>query len=350
MLTKLSDEDGVGANLEYDEAYMQMEELAVPVPASEVGDSVNPGRDPDYRALIKNTTALWAKTRDLRVATYFTIAALSLNGLSGMKQGLQLVDYLCTELWDKCYPQLDPDDDNDPTERLNILSMLSPKPGSFNDPIDFIGHFRQLKLCEPVPYRLHDVLVAQGILTSNEEAPDLALVQAQLRGLPEGAVEGQAALLQDVKGLLSQIKQTVNDKIGNAGTADFEQLDREIKNLERFYTSQLSFSGPAVEEDAVTDGTEGSVEGQSQAQPQAAAKAMGSSPRSVLITNRADALLLVKKAADYFRQAEPSSPLPYLLDRVLRMSDMNFMEILAEIDRNNLDKAREQLGVVSEGE
>ena len=54
---------------------------------------------------------------------------------------------------------------------------------------------------------------------------------------------------------------------------------------------------------------------------------------------------MVKKSAEYFRKAEPSSPLPYLLDRVLKMSDMNFIEILTEIDKGALEKVREQLGV-----
>ncbi|WP_406546521.1 type VI secretion system protein TssA [Succinimonas sp.] len=348
LLEPLPDND-VGENLEYDPAYMKMEELALSVPPAEMGDSVSAGREPNYRDLIKNTIALWGKTRDLRVAVYHTVAAFCVNGLAGMKQGLQMIDYLCKNLWDKCYPELDPDDDNDPTERLNIFSILSPKPGSYNDPIDFVGQFRKHRICSALPYTLRDALLAQGIIHASDDSAsvDSAQMAAAFAALPRNVIADQYQLLSEVRELMTRIRNTVNDKIGSAASLNFEVLEKETAYLDKFLKSQISDSGedsPAEEADGLAAGAVFTAGAAAAAVPRPAVKDIS----SLIVTNRKDALLLIGKSADYFRKAEPSSPLPFLLDRALRMSDMNFMEILREIDRNSLDRAREQLGVKEE--
>ena len=345
LLTLLPDGD-VGENLEYDSLYLQMEELALSVPPSEMGDSVSEGKDPDYRSLIKNTISLWSKTRDLRVAVYHTLSAFCLNGLEGMLQGLQMIDYLCSELWDRCYPLLDPDDDNDPTERLNILSILSPKPGSYNDPIDFVGRFRKRRIVEELPYSLRDVLLAQGVIQAGEDTPkpDPAQLSAEFQSLPRSIIEKQYGLLAEVRELLTKIKDTINEKIGMTASLNFETLEKEIGNLSKFLGSLLPAEGD-VSDAAATGSIAASGAGAAAAQPAPRTQNEFRDLASLIITNRQDALLMIRKSAEYFRNTEPSSPLPYLLERAIRMSEMNFMEILTEIDRNSLEKAREQLGV-----
>ena len=53
----------------------------------------------------------------------------------------------------------------------------------------------------------------------------------------------------------------------------------------------------------------------------------------------------MKKSADYFREVEPTNPVPYLLDRVLRIAEMNFIDILRDIDPGAVDRIKEQLGL-----
>ena len=119
--------DSCGENCEYDDLYLALDTLAQGTPASEMGDSIIDGKDPDYRTLYKNCMTLWKKTRDLRVASFLTLSSLCIGGIEGLLGGLKVIDYLVTDLYDSFYPQLDPDDDNDPTERINILSMISPE-------------------------------------------------------------------------------------------------------------------------------------------------------------------------------------------------------------------------------
>ena len=134
--------------------------------------------------------------------------------------------------------------------------------------------------------------------------------------------------------------------MGNAGYVWSAIIERELKACERVYTV---FAGtPASESDAApapqTRGKAAAAAGQD------AAKRAAPPPQAFSIAeyhpaSRSEALLLLKKSAEYFEAAEPTSPVPFLLRRALRMAEMNFIDILAEIDANALDRAREQLGV-----
>lgn len=351
MMTELSDGKS-GENCEYDSLYMELDELAVPVADQEMGDSVTEGRDADFRKLQKCCEELWGKTRDLRVAAYLTIASFCNNGLKGLEQGLELIDYLLENMWDEVWPQLDPDDDNDPTERINSLSMLSPKTGAFSDPIQFMNHFRQVKLCDGLPYSLRDYLILQGTLDGGENYDvDPVLMQGQLRNAPYESMLSAQNATNHVIELVNKITAEFNDKAGQNGYLTMDSLLAELKHLKRFYDSYVQAPSndendePQEEEQSINEGAENATVPVA-ARPQSAPSVRATDVRSLIISNRIDALLLIRKCSDYFAKTEPTSPLPYLLKRALRMADMNFVDILAEIDQNSLEKVKEQLGVL----
>jgi predicted component of type VI protein secretion system len=112
-------EKSAGENMEYDQMPLELDSLVA-------GQGAAEGEGPDWKQLAKNCRSLWEKTRDLRVAVYLTIAETALGGVKELTAGLQLINFLVKELWDTVYPVLDPNDDNDPTERINIFAVLSP--------------------------------------------------------------------------------------------------------------------------------------------------------------------------------------------------------------------------------
>lgn len=67
------------------------------------------------------------------------------------------------------------------------------------------------------------------------------------------------------------------------------------------------------------------------------------------IRTRQDALALLSKVATFFRQAEPQSPIPPLLDRAIRWGSMPFADLLKEIikDEGVRKSAYELMGVDS---
>ncbi len=53
--------------------------------------------------------------------------------------------------------------------------------------------------------------------------------------------------------------------------------------------------------------------------------------RSVQVTSRADAQLMLEKAKQYFAQHEPSHPAPLMIDRVQKLIELNFMDIIRDL-------------------
>lgn len=336
MLGDLPGDDPCGCDCVYDASYLQLETLAVGEPERAMGDSVVEAKGPDWRQVRKLSLELWKKTRDLRVAAYLALSGLALDGFAGFADGIALLKSLVTDRWEGLWPRLDPDDDNDPMERLNILAMISPAPGTFDDPIRFVPLLRQTRLVGVGPrYTLHDLLVAEGEIDGGDEKIDAALLNAEMIAVPRETMVEASAQVERIVGDLAAISAAISEKTSDRASVTFETLLKELKVVRRFYAKLLHEEAPA----ATTE------EGGESAAASTVTSARVVDTASVRATNRAEALMLLKKGCDYFRTSEPSSPVPYLVERALRMAEMNFMDILAEIDPNGLDRGRDILGV-----
>ncbi len=58
------------------------------------------------------------------------------------------------------------------------------------------------------------------------------------------------------------------------------------------------------------------------------------------VSKRDDAVYLLELASNYFRNNEPSSPLPMLIDRARRLATMEFMDILRDLAPDGLMQAQ----------
>jgi type VI secretion system ImpA family protein len=333
-------ESPAGQNCEYDPLYMEMDSLAVEVPDSVMGESKIEGRGPDWKKLSKNCLELWTKTRDLRVAVYLVIAEALTGGLAGLVAGFKLPVFLVKEMWDSFYPQLDPAEDNDPLERLNILSMLSPPAGAVNDPVMFIPRFRETRLVPSLGYTLRDLLISLNeIEVSDGKAIDPKLFRAELMNAPVTEVEAQAALVREARGLIAEFCAETNGRMGGSYMLDMTALTHELDRLAAFYGSHLDSLGPAAEDAAGDSSGSGAVS------PASASSGGKIALLSYHASTRAEALLLLKKGAEYFEIQEPNSPIPQLINRALRFSDMTFIELLADIAPDALARGRDVLGI-----
>lgn len=336
MMQPLADNQS-GDNLEYNPLYLEMENLATGVPESVMGDAVVEGREPDWRKLCSNCQDLWKTTRDLRVAVYLTLSLSQLDGINGFCDGIKLVNFLVSDMWESFYPQLDADDDNDPTERLNILQIISPSVTSGNDAFTFLRTFRQIKLFENKKWTLRDLLIYQGEI-STEESFDTALFNAETVSAPKETVDEKVRVINEILELLDKINNEIEQKTNNEYSFSFECLKKELSTLLKFY-SKLSVTDEQETQEPAAE-TETSAGTNNDNKNSSFINIENYKPR-----NRNEALLLVKKSADYFREVEPTNPVPYLLDRVLRIAEMNFIDILKDIDPGAVDRIKEQLGL-----
>jgi len=341
MTVPLEGENPAGENLEYDSMYLEMDSLAAGVPASQMGESIIEGKEPDWKALRENCQNLWGKTRDLRVASYLTVAETADGSLEDCVTAFKLIHFMVQDMWDTMYPCLDPDDDNDPTERLNILAMLSPAPGSFNDPIMFISKFRALRLVPMLPYTLRDHLIS---INEFEAADGLSvnpdLIFGELMRIPLEEVEQQAALARELKETIDAICAVGAEKLASGFYLDMSTLLAEVNKLCKFFNNFLQ----------TTSGGEDAAEEREEGEADVSSSSGGTRGGAVNIANykpanRADALLLLRKAAEFFQRQEPNSPIPLLVNRALRISEMNFIDLLEDMVPDALSQGRTVLGI-----
>src|SRR5829696_6816073 len=138
LLQPISPESPCGEDLSYDPVFNDLETLAKGKEAQQISD--NPewqvaGEEPDWKLMREKCCELFARTKDLRIAAHLTLALLKLDGLPGLRDGLTLIQRLIREQWEGVYPRLDPEDNNDPTQRVNIIAGLAKPLATFGDPM-----------------------------------------------------------------------------------------------------------------------------------------------------------------------------------------------------------------------
>jgi type VI secretion system protein ImpA len=278
------------------------------------------------------------------VAVYLTIAQAVTGGLEGLACGLKLPLFLVNDLWEAFYPRLDPDDGNDPLERLNILSMLSPPAGSVNDPVMFIPRFRETRLVPSLRYTLRDLLIAiNDIEAASGDGINEKLLRAEFLSVPPVEIEQQSAFATEAKTLITELCEDTNSKMSDGSILDMSALVHEIDRMIDFYDSFKTSSAPPADapETATTENM-----GET-AQP-AAVPVSNMSLLSYQAGTRAEALMLLKKGAEYFQREEPNSPIPQLVNRALRFSEMSFIELVEDIMPDALPRGLDILGIKPE--
>ena len=127
LLSPLAGDAPCGADLEYDPAFLALQEAGAGKPEQQYGETIIPAEEPDWPVVHEQALQLAARTRDLRVAVWLTRSSAHLGGLPSAVRGLQLVHGLLARHWDHVHPQLDASDGNDPTARVNaLLPLLHP--------------------------------------------------------------------------------------------------------------------------------------------------------------------------------------------------------------------------------
>ena len=137
----------------------------------------------------------------------------------------------------------------------------------------------------------------------------------------------------------------MNEKMEGGYSLNMSALQKELKRFDVFYAKFTDSFEEAASSEVAGNAEEVTAPSSVVAPVRATVKNNFSDLASFKATTRAEALLLLKKGAEYFRAEEPTSPVPYLIERALRLSEMNFMDLLADIAPDALSRGRDILGV-----
>ncbi len=151
-----------------------------PWPAGKKRPSSQPRSRPIGKACDPDALELFARSKDLRVAMTLAVASLELDGLPGFRESLSLVKGLLERYWPTVYPQLDPADDNDPLQRMNIVASMAMPVGTYGDSFRILERLRGTPLCDSVQmgrYSLADILRAESGAPPTDDKPEIKMAQ-----------------------------------------------------------------------------------------------------------------------------------------------------------------------------
>ncbi|MFZ1830161.1 MAG: type VI secretion system protein TssA [Candidatus Competibacteraceae bacterium] len=334
LLSEVTVDAPCGEDLEYDAQFVEMEKLSQGTAERQYGDTIIPGEPPDWRGVGQAALSLLERTRDLRVAVYLTRSLLNTDGLAGFADGLALLEGLIERHWDLVYPPLDPDDDNDPTLRINTLVALC-------DPETTLYDLRGAPLVTSRAlgrFSLRDVQIAAGLLTpvsADEERapPNQTMIDGAFQDVNLDDLQVTAEAVATAFTRAERIEALLTERVGVTQAPDLSALAGALKEIRQVLHEQLQRRGVNMAGEDVgaaetmEPGTDGNRDGTAQ--------------RMVVgeIASREDVIRTLDKICEYYNRHEPSSPVPFMLKRAKKMARMDFMEILRDLAPGGTDQA-----------
>jgi type VI secretion system protein ImpA len=306
-----------GDDLEYDPAFTELERLSRGGGHERAVGPEVPEEGPDWRAVRAKTVALFERTKDLRVAIIWTKSLLHTEGLSGLSAGLSGLRGLLEGFWDSVHPKLDPEYDNSPLMRINVLKELCDRDGVLN----VVRAAPLVTLPGLGSFSLRDIAIATGELTptlvGEGTPPDMARIDAAFANCDVAKLQATADAVQRAGKDAQAIETFVTDKGGAQNALSLEDLRALLTRAERTLTAQLATRG-ADEANGHSNGVGGEAGG-------GRAVAVGA------IKSRQDVVRVLGQICEYYAQNEPSSPVPILLRRAQRLVSMSFLDIVREL-------------------
>jgi type VI secretion system protein ImpA len=309
---------------------MELERIAQGTPERVMGDSVQPAEEPDWSDVESRAEALFGRSKDLRVAVHLAQAALARHGLPGLAEGLDLIQQLLNRYWEGVHPRLDPEDDNDPTSRLNCLLPLADRTG-------FVAKIRATPLVSSQllgRFSFRDYLIATGETQAAADPdaplPDVAQIEGAFQEANVDDLSETNAALEAALAGVAGINDSMAERLGAVYAPDLDALHDTLRDMRKLVSERLLRRGVG-EADIESGGGEGVV----------------AAPRVVPgeIASREDVVAALERVCEYYKRHEPSSPVPFVLRRAQRLARMDFMEILRDMTPSGVSEAELISGV-----
>src|ERR1700730_1344131 len=229
LLEPISEEAPCGEDLSYDPSFQELETLA----RGKQETQFSAAEPPDWKGLRSRCSELFTRSKDLRVAMTLTVASLELDGLSGFRECLSLVKGLLEIYWPTVYPQLDPADDNDPLQRMNIIASMAMPIGTYGDTFRILERLRGMPLCDSVQmgrYSLADILRAESGAPATDDKPEIktAQIDSAFRDSNQEKLGETFKILSDCIILVQATDEWITLTVGAKQAPDLTPLSGEL--------------------------------------------------------------------------------------------------------------------------
>ena len=320
FLAPVTADDPCGPNLDGDASYQELERVARGKPERQIGSTVVPAEDPDWKVVERLATGLLARSKDLRVGIHLTNALLRTQEWPGFASGLAILRGLTEQYWPSVYPHLDRESDDDPTERRNaFLNLTEPAvlAAIRTTPLIISRVFGRISL--------RDVEIASGesaSATNGDSGSSANAVAAAAAGVDLATLSATADAVRAAADALAGIEASFASQAGGGMGPNLAPLSALLNKARTFLDAKVSQRQPAA----------GGGEASTAANGDGGTASSASSSRAPgEIGSREDVIRTLDKIAAYYARHEPSSPVPVLIERAKRLVSMSFIEIIRDL-------------------
>ncbi len=328
FLKPLSDEAPCGEDLRYDRRALEIMRLGEGKPGTQMGEQIIEAEEPDWREVRDGCLELLARSKDLRIAVWFTLASIKMEGFAGLRDGLALIRGYLETFWSTVYPQLDPDDGNDPTERANILSALNTPFASYGDVMRFHERIMEAPLCESRQlgkFGLKDLMIASGTLAAAPNAtttPDLKIIDGAFEETDLEIIERNAVVTDEALQHAKGIEEAFSKVAGAQNAPEMSKFLTLLKDAATQVKRRLDKrKGQPTDGEGASDGSLGSSSGST-------GSGSGGMRLDGELSSRDQVAALLDKIYRYYERAEPSSPIPLVMKCCERLVGKRFTDIV----------------------
>lgn len=334
---------GAGEDLSFSELFDQIKEArrADPQYLSQ-GDWQTDLKQADWEQVVELAgEGIARRSKDLMLVAWLAEGLARRHGFAGVEHGLALATRLLEAYWDSLFPELEEGIEQRAT-RLGWLDSTLAEVAS------------QLPLTQGQAYSLlayEESRQVENLARQNADVASAALADGKINA----EIFQRAVVLTDTAHLQAQHAQigaclvalqglgARADSLFGQEAPSFRNLDDVLHRCQQLLERLLkernvdisANPAPAAEPEAAPAARPASAE------TPAAVPAVNGMPRS-----REEALALLGNVAQYFRQHEPHSPIPYLVERAIKWGGMPLDAWLRDVikDGGVIDSIRDTLG------
>lgn len=328
LVELVSSTDSGGEDLAYTPEFQQILDAVGGQPERVMGDSLIPAVEPDWKRAIALGTDLLSRSKDLRISIFLCQALLQTEGFPGLDSGVALTLRLLAEHWDSVHPQLDPDDNDDPTERINALLNLCDRDA-------FLNPVRRASLASSRTFgvvSLRDVELARGessVPAGDGSQLDAATIDAAFLDCDIERLHETAAAAASALGNIKAIEAIVIDRVGASDAPDLSPILDILSRIDRLLQERVAERSDGEGAQSPLSVNAEAPVNTTMSGPVEPVDPTGRSYAS--INSREDVVRMLDVLCGYYSRNEPSSPVPLLLQRARRLVTKDFMGIVQDL-------------------
>jgi type VI secretion system protein ImpA len=240
------------------------------------------------------------------------------DGFVGFAEGLALLRALLEQRWEHVHPRLDPEDDNDPTMRVNTITALV-------DPGTTLRALRTIPLVASRlgKFSLRDIEIASGESHADAgvQPVEMSVIEAAFQDADLDELKATAEAVMRAGETFAAVDALLLTTVGTMHAPDLTALPPILGRIQGLLGEQLRRRGVV---DAALVGE------------MAATEVVSSTGE---ITSREDVIRALDRICEYFDRHEPSSPVPLLAKRAKRLVSKSFLEILRDLAPGGVHEA-----------